>query len=57
MSKKLLVLASSALLLGISLRWMAKPVSANDEMKDEDRLKNSGVVLQEILTLWFSRLC
>ena len=42
MSKKLLVLASSALLLGISLRWMAKPVSANDEMKDEDRLKNSG---------------
>jgi SH3 domain-containing YSC84-like protein 1 len=51
MSKKLLVLASSVLLLGFSLQWMAKPASANDEMKDEDRLKNSGFVLQEILNI------
>jgi SH3 domain-containing YSC84-like protein 1 len=51
MSKKWLVLASTALLLGLSARWMTKPVLANDEMKDEDRLKNAGVVLQEILNI------
>jgi SH3 domain-containing YSC84-like protein 1 len=51
MSKMSLGLASGALLLGLSLQWMTKPALANDQMKDEDRLKNAGVVLQEILNI------
>jgi len=51
MSRKLLGLASGVLLLGLSLHSMTKPALANDEIKDEDRLKNAGVVLQEILNI------
>src|SRR5260370_2479178 len=42
MKKRILVGAMSALLLGITC-W------ADDKEKDEDRLKNAGTVLQEIL--------
>jgi lipid-binding SYLF domain-containing protein len=44
MKKKLLVCTISALLLAIT-SW------ADDKEKDEDRLKNSGTVLTEILNI------
>src|SRR5713226_3178341 len=44
MKKKILVCAMSALLLAVT-SW------ADDKEKDEDRLKNAGTVLTEILNL------
>jgi hypothetical protein len=44
MKKRILVCAMSALLLAIT-SW------ADDKEKDEDRLKNAGTVLTEILNL------
>ena len=44
MKKRILVCAMSALLLAISSR-------ADDKEKDEDRLKNAGTVLTEILNI------
>ena len=44
MKKRILVFATSALLLAIT-SW------ADDKEKDEDRLKNAGTVLTEILNI------
>ena len=47
--KKLLTIALSAVLTGVPILIMATSAWANDMAKDEDRLKDCGTVLQEIL--------
>jgi SH3 domain-containing YSC84-like protein 1 len=49
MTKKIISLAVSAVLLG--LVFLSTPLKADDKEKDEDRLRNAGQVLKEIMNI------
>jgi len=49
--KKALASAVSALLVGILIALPATPVRADDQIKDQDRIKSAGVTLTEILNV------
>src|SRR5712692_6656785 len=49
--KKILTCVMSALLMGLPVLLTATSALAGDKEKDEDRLKNCGTVLKEILDI------
>src|SRR6185437_2469183 len=49
--KRTVTFMASFLLLGLPLLFAARPARANDEGKEQERLQNAGVVLNEILNV------